>query len=158
MRWYEQTVSFRTSSRCDIDLLGTSFPADLNHFTSAPGSVAPRDLHLRDLLQVEVSIPETASLIACFLHPETVGGYHLRQPRCCLRVLHSANRSGFICRYLVSRRCSENRVCKRNNLTLGTVTVDVSDGRFVVHALVREAAEEDLLRERDMEHDLAGLW
>lgn len=43
-------------------------------------------------------------------------------------------------------------------LTPGTVTVDVSDGRFVVHALVREAAEEDLLRERDMEHDLARVF
>jgi multicomponent Na+:H+ antiporter subunit E len=43
-------------------------------------------------------------------------------------------------------------------LTPGTVTVDVIDGRFIVHALVREAGEEDLLKGRSIERDLARVF
>lgn len=43
-------------------------------------------------------------------------------------------------------------------LTPGTVTVDVAGGRFTVHALVRETAEEDLLKERGIEHDFAQVF
>lgn len=43
-------------------------------------------------------------------------------------------------------------------LTPGTVTVDVVDGRFIVHALVLEAGEEDLLNKRDIERDLARVF
>ena len=43
-------------------------------------------------------------------------------------------------------------------LTPGTVTVDVIDGRFIVHALVREAGEEDLLKGRSIERDLARIF
>ncbi len=43
-------------------------------------------------------------------------------------------------------------------LTPGTVTVDVTGGTFIVHALVREAAEEDLLKGRDMQNSLARIF
>jgi len=43
-------------------------------------------------------------------------------------------------------------------LTPGTVTVEVVGGRYTVHALVREAAEESLLREKDMQKSLAHVF
>jgi multicomponent Na+:H+ antiporter subunit E len=43
-------------------------------------------------------------------------------------------------------------------LTPGTVTVEVAGGRYTVHALVREAAEESLLKERGMQNSLAHVF
>ena len=43
-------------------------------------------------------------------------------------------------------------------LTPGTITVEVSGNTFVVHALMQEQAEEDLLVNREMEHALAGIF
>ncbi|WP_255332268.1 Na+/H+ antiporter subunit E [Methanocalculus taiwanensis] len=43
-------------------------------------------------------------------------------------------------------------------LTPGTITVDVRRGTFTVHALVRESAEEDLLRKRSIQKRLADIF
>ncbi|MDN7013789.1 hypothetical protein FGW20_12260 [Methanoculleus sp. FWC-SCC3] len=43
-------------------------------------------------------------------------------------------------------------------LTPGTVTVDVTGGTFIVHALVREMAEEDLLEKRGIQNSLARIF
>lgn len=43
-------------------------------------------------------------------------------------------------------------------LTPGTVTLDVRHGTFVVHALVLEASEEELLKEREIENSLARVF
>ncbi|MDV2482358.1 hypothetical protein F8E02_10170 [Methanoculleus sp. Wushi-C6] len=43
-------------------------------------------------------------------------------------------------------------------LTPGTVTVDVTGGTFIVHALVREMAEKDLLEGRDIQNRLARIF
>jgi multicomponent Na+:H+ antiporter subunit E len=43
-------------------------------------------------------------------------------------------------------------------LTPGTITVEVSGGTFIVHALTQENAQKDLLIDRDMEHTLAGIF
>lgn len=43
-------------------------------------------------------------------------------------------------------------------LTPGTVTIDVNGGTFIVHALVRESGESDLLKERSIEHELARVF
>jgi multicomponent Na+:H+ antiporter subunit E len=43
-------------------------------------------------------------------------------------------------------------------LTPGTVTVDVTGGTYLVHALVREASEEELLEGRSMQNDLARIF
>lgn len=43
-------------------------------------------------------------------------------------------------------------------LTPGTITVEVSGGMFIVHALMQEDARKDLLIDREMEHTLDGIF
>lgn len=43
-------------------------------------------------------------------------------------------------------------------LTPGTITLEVTGGTYIVHALVQEKAEKDLLVDREMEQRLAGIF
>ena len=43
-------------------------------------------------------------------------------------------------------------------LTPGTITVDVSGNRYVVHALMKEHSERELLVDREMEQIFAGIF
>lgn len=43
-------------------------------------------------------------------------------------------------------------------LTPGTITIDVTGGRFVVHALVQGPARKDLLEDQDMQHRLSQIF
>jgi len=43
-------------------------------------------------------------------------------------------------------------------LTPGTVTIDVAEGTFLVHAIVRDVSEKDLLEERDIQKNLARIF
>jgi len=43
-------------------------------------------------------------------------------------------------------------------LTPGTITVDVSENIFIVHALVQEAAENDFLIDRKVEHRISNIF
>ncbi|MCP1714377.1 multicomponent Na+:H+ antiporter subunit E [Methanocalculus alkaliphilus] len=47
-----------------------------------------------------------------------------------------------------------------NSLTLtpGTVTIDVTGGTFLVHAIVRDVSEKELLEERDIQKNLARIF
>ncbi|KUG14355.1 na(+)/h(+) antiporter subunit e [hydrocarbon metagenome] len=43
-------------------------------------------------------------------------------------------------------------------LTPGTITVDVSGSTFIVHALMKEQSEKDLVVDQEMERRLAGIF
>ncbi|WP_246496016.1 Na+/H+ antiporter subunit E [Methanocalculus chunghsingensis] len=52
------------------------------------------------------------------------------------------------------------RTAFANSMTLtpGTVTIDVTGGTFLVHAIVRDVSERDLLEERNIQKNLARIF